>query len=76
MTVRPKNILENENSSISVCYQTLQVDEPSGNLSPPNKRLRLSLKRQKIVGSTNHSKKGINSRLKKKKKKKKKIFYI
>ena len=60
MTVRPKNILETEDSPISVCYQTLPVDDPSENLSPPNKRLRLSLKGQRFLGSLNHSKKGMS----------------
>lgn len=58
MTVRPKNILDTSDSSFPSCQPPSSVDEPLENFSPPNKRLRLSLKGQQFLGSINHSKKG------------------
>lgn len=55
MTVRPNIVSKTSNSSTS--YQDVPADESLENLSPPKKRLRLSLKGQQVLGLKNHSNK-------------------
>ena len=55
MTVRPNNILETNDSSLPSANLSLSLEVPLEILSPPNKRLRLSLKGQRFLGSINHS---------------------
>lgn len=61
MTIRAPNVFEN-NGPHTPDEQFLSVKEQSDN-SPPSKKLRLSLKGQKLLGTINHSVEGKNSAL-------------
>lgn len=59
MTIRATNVIEN-NGPHTPDEQLLSVKDKSDN-SPPSKKLRLSLKGQKLLGTINHSVEGKSS---------------